>query len=371
MRVLATGGGTGGHVYPALVVIEELLSEARYQTRREQIAWVGSADSLEERILAREGLPFYTVATGALRGMGPLASVRSVFNLARGFWQARALIKRLRPEVVLATGGYVSVPLVLAARSLGCPSLVYLPDMEPGLAVRLLARVTERVAVSFAGVVAHLPAGKAFVSGYPVRRALYHTSKAAARAALSLDLERPVLLVLGGSRGARAFNEAVRASLAPLLELTQLIHICGPADYEALAALAKGLPAPLQPAYRLYPYLYEQMTDALAAADVVVSRGGASILGEFPAVGLPAVVVPYPYSGQHQKPNADYLEQRGAGVTLDNAALGERFFPVVSALLRDPARLQTMSAAARALAMPEAAPCIAKELFALARRPRK
>ncbi len=366
MRLLVTGGGTGGHVYPALAVLEVLLGDPSWAVRREDVAWVGSADSIEERILAREGLAFYAVETGAIRGMSLLTILRSLGRMGRGYRQARALIRTFRPNAVLATGGYVCVPLVLAAYAERCPAMIYLPDMEPGLAVRLLARLVRRVAVSFESVAVHLPKDKAFVSGYPVRRALYRTERAIARERLNLNAGLPVLLILGGSRGAHSINEAVRTSLDDLLTLAQVVHVCGDKDFDRLNALREGLSSERRERYHLFAYMYEGMTDAMVAADLVVARAGAATLGEFPAAGLPAVLVPYPYSGQHQLSNAAYLAERGAAVIVLDQELGGRLYPVVKELLGDAERLRTMRDAARALAVPDAAERIARELLILA-----
>lgn len=367
MRLLMTGGGTGGHVYPALAVAEAL-ADSRWAVDRRDMAWVGGANSVEERILAKEGLAFHAISVGALRGANPLSFLRNLYRMAQGHRQARELVRAFRPDVILATGGYVSVPLVWAARDMGCPVLVYLPDMQPGLAVKLLSRMAQRVAVSFDSVARYFPRDKVLVSGYPVRRALFHTSKEAARQALGLGVEAPVLLVFGGSRGAHSLNEAVRRSLGPLLELSQVVHISGLEDYPLLADVRAHLPSDWQTRYHLYAYLYEHMAAALAAADLVVARAGAATLGEFPAVGLPAILVPYPYAGQHQQANADYLTSRGAAVVIPDAELGRRLWPTVKDLLGDPKRLQAMGAASRALASPHAAEHIAAELVSLAER---
>jgi UDP-N-acetylglucosamine--N-acetylmuramyl-(pentapeptide) pyrophosphoryl-undecaprenol N-acetylglucosamine transferase len=287
-------------------------------------------------------------------------------KLWHGYWQARRLLEQFRPDAVLATGGFVSVPVVCAARSVSCPSLVYLPDMQPGLAVRLLSRFSERIAVSFESVARYFPSGKVVVSGYPVRKALFSTTGTAARQALGLEAEAPVLLVFGGSRGARSINEAVRASLGDLLRMSQVLHISGPEDYQRMADLAARLPAEAQNRYHLCSYMYEHMTAALAAADLVVARAGAATLGEFPAVGLPSILVPYPYAGQHQQVNAQYMAKHGASLVIQDTELSARLAPTVGELLRSRERLAAMSRAARSLAVPGAAATLAAELCSLA-----
>ncbi|MBE3072292.1 MAG: UDP-N-acetylglucosamine--N-acetylmuramyl-(pentapeptide) pyrophosphoryl-undecaprenol N-acetylglucosamine transferase, partial [Acidobacteria bacterium] len=334
MRLLVTGGGTGGHVYPALAVLEALRADPTHALAPEDVAWVGERDSVEERIVTREGaddtgpLAFYAIEAGALRGVNPLKAARSIAHLARGYRQARRLVESFRPQVVLATGGYVSVPLALAARSAGCGVLIYLPDMEPGLAVRWLARRVDCVAVSFDAVAQHLPGANVVVTGYPVRRALFETRRDAARRALGLPEDGAVLLVFGGSRGAHAINGAMRGTLRALLERAHVVHVTGFEDYAEADARRQGLEPALKERYHPYAYLHDGMANALVASDLVVARAGAATLGEFPAVGLPAVLVPYPHAGQHQHANADYLASRGAAVIVEDADLDGRLLPV-------------------------------------------
>lgn len=369
MRLLVTGGGTGGHVYPALSVIEALLQDAEWAMNSGDVSWVGSADSIEERVLKKEGLTFYSIATGALRGVNPLTVLRGLGALARGALEARKLMDQLRPDVVLATGGFVSVPLVLAARMVGCPVLIYLPDMEPGLAVKFTSFFAQRVAVSFESVGRHFPDDKVLISGYPVRQALHVSDKSQARDALDLVDDPPVLLILGGSRGAHSLNETVRQNLESLLHVAQVVHISGFDDHGELNRVRDSLDSDLFSRYHLYAYMYDQMTDALMAADLVVARAGAATLGEFPAVGLPAILVPYPYSGQHQYVNARCLVEQGAAIIVEDSALDTSLLPAVEGLLHCPQRLQDMSIASRKLAKPDAARVIAGELFSLVEGP--
>jgi len=203
------------------------------------------------------------------------------------------------------------------------------------------------------------------VTGYPVRADLLTTTRAAGRAALGLSEGLPVLLVLGGSTGARSINAAVRESLPRLLAICQVVHACGQPDYAALEDLRAALTVADRERYHLFAYLHE-MPQAMAAADLVVARSGAATLGEFPAVGLPAILVPYPYSGQHQARNAAYLADGGAALIIDDKDLAERLLPTIEMLLADSGQLQRMAAAARALARPDAAERIAGELVRLA-----
>jgi len=364
MRFLVTGGGTGGHVYPALSVIEALTAPNGWGVPREEILWVGRPGGMEEGIVKREGIRFEGISTGPLRGANPLQALCSVARLIKGTGQAYRLIGQFRPGAVLATGGYVSAPVIAAAWLRRCPCLIYLPDMEPGLAVRFLSRLARRVAVTFEAAGAPFGA-KAITTGYPVRSAFWNVDRAQARAALGLAEDVPVLLILGGSTGARSINEAVKASLEDFLAMAQVIHVSGQHSFEALNACREALPSPLQARYHLYAYLHE-MPMALVAADLAVARAGAATLGEFPAAGLPAILVPYPYSGQHQRPNALYLAEQGAALVIEDAQLGEQLLEAVRGLLTNGERLQVMRQAMRRLARPQAARAIAQALVSLA-----
>jgi UDP-N-acetylglucosamine--N-acetylmuramyl-(pentapeptide) pyrophosphoryl-undecaprenol N-acetylglucosamine transferase len=366
MRLLITGGGTGGHVYPALAVLEALDRDAEHA-----VAWVGGAEEqgLERDIVSRQGIPFLTVRCGAIRGAGPLGALRGAGNLARGVFDALRVLRRFGPDVVLSTGGFVSAPLVIGAWLRRCPCLIYLPDIEPGLAIRHLARWADRVAVSFEQAGDHFHPDKVVFTGYPVRQELLTMTQEDARRTLGLakGADLPILLVMGGSRGARSINRAVQRVLPELLSLARVIHISGQADVEDLRRAAQSLADNRRYRYHLHAYLHEEMSAALAAADLAVARAGAATLAEFPAVGLPAILVPYPYSGQFQDANARFLAERGAAVVLPDDGL-DRLLPTIQELLNDPTRRAAMSAAARQLSRPDAAATIVAELQTLAGR---
>lgn len=338
---------------------------------------------MEERIVTTESnLPFRALPAAALRGRGPLGLARGAATTVRGAASAARLIGELRPRAILGTGGYVCVPLFLAARARRVPAMVYLPDVVPGLAVRFLSRIAALTAVNVEDALPHLGlrAGggrPAVVTGYPVRGELFAQDRAACRRAFGLGDELPAVLVYGGSRGARSVNRAIEALLPDLLERCALIHVCGrEGDVSWLREAATRLPARLYERYKLYEYLAggeQSMVAAFGAADLAICRSGASTLAELPAAGLPAVLVPYPYV--HQDENADYLVRRGAAVKVaDDAMLGPgrpqdgALFRAVVRLFDDKHERQHMAQRSRALARPDAARSLAEALLRLAAR---
>jgi UDP-N-acetylglucosamine--N-acetylmuramyl-(pentapeptide) pyrophosphoryl-undecaprenol N-acetylglucosamine transferase len=317
--------------------------------------------------VTRAGVDFQTVQAAGLRSLSPWRMLVNASALLRGCVQAWRIIAAYEPDVLLATGGYGSAPVVVAARLQRCPVLIYLPDILPGLAVRFLSYLSGRVAVSFEASTAHFAAGKAVVTGYPVRQALYTRDAKTARQRLGLSADEQVVLVLGGSRGARTINVAVGEALERLLQKAQLIHLAGKADVVWLQQRRDGLPVDLRARYHLHDYLHEEMVDALVAADLAVARAGAATMGEFAAVGLPSVLVPYPYAGKHQEANADFMVEFGAAVKVPDEELGQGVLgDTVESLLADSDRRNAMSRNARALAKQDATRAIARQLVLLA-----
>lgn len=351
-------------MYPALAVAEALNN----LQPGVELTFVGSAGGFERPLVAASGVAFAhydEVRAGPLHGVGVGRAARSLVSLAVGTLQALRLVARHRPQALLLTGGWVALPTTLAAWLRRVPVMIYLPDIEPGLTIRALRWFARRVAVTAPAACAHFRPGQAVVTGYPLRSSLRRATREAAVAHFGLKPDRRTLLVFGGSRGARAINYALLDIAPALLEDgVQIIHITGTLDWPELEARWRSLGAPEH--YHMFAYLHEEMGLALAAADLVVSRAGASVLGEFPAFGLPAVLIPYPYAWRYQQVNADYLAGRGAALRLDEAQMAARLLPTIRELLGDPARLATMRAAAAALAVPDAAARAAAELARLA-----
>ena len=319
---------------------------------------------MEGDLIRRAGIRFVGIPGGGLHGVALLNAVRNGWELARAVFVARKLMRDERPAALLATGGFVSGPVAVAARMEGVPMMVTVPDVEPARSVKAISRLARQVAVSVSDSLAYFPKGKAVVTGYPLGERVTRWTRAAGREALGLG-EELVLLVFGGSRGARSINRAVLANLEALTGLAHVVHISGTLDWPEVEAARDALPASVQARYRAYPYLYERMGAAMAAADLVVSRSGASVLGEFPHFGLPAILVPYPYAWRYQRVNAGWLVDRGAATIVEDADLPKLLVPTVRELLSDGARRQAMAEAARGLAHPDAAERAAEMLYRL------
>jgi UDP-N-acetylglucosamine--N-acetylmuramyl-(pentapeptide) pyrophosphoryl-undecaprenol N-acetylglucosamine transferase len=326
--------------------------------------WVGGQGGMETALVKRAGIPFNAIPAAGLHGVGLRNLPRNLRLLGRGYQNSRQIVREFKPQALFFTGGFVAAPMALAGRKV--PSLVYVPDIEPGLALRTIGRFARRIAVSADASRSYFPDGAPIVvTGYPVRPGFGLHGKAAAREALGVEPAGPVLLVFGGSKGARSINTAVLQHLDRLLELAQVIHITGEVDWPTMDN-RRGRLGPKAGRYHARAYLHEEMPLAFAAADLALSRAGASSLGEFPAAGLPAVLVPYPHAWRYQKVNADYLASRAAAVVLEDERLPDNLLPLIEDLLRDPDRLAAMSAAMRGLARPEAASAIATELLQMA-----
>lgn len=359
-------GGTGGHVYPALAVAEALHRRA---PTAEPPIFVGTRDGFERPLVEASGLQFrayHEIEAGPLNGVGLSRALLSLAKLARGTWQSWRILGHERPGALLLTGGWANVPLALAAALRRVPMLVYLPDIEPGLTIRVVARLAQRVAMTAPQSDAYFRPGQGVALGYPLRQAVLRATRAAGLAHFGLDENWPVLLVFGGSRGARSLNIALATILPDLLERAQVIHISGTTDWAASQARTPQLSPQQAARYRAFPYLHDDMGLAFACADLALCRSGASTLGELPYFGLPAILVPYPHAWRYQKVNADYLAQQGAALVLSDEALGEQLWPMLCALLDDAPRRQAMRQAALALRQADSAERIAELWLSLA-----
>lgn len=367
-RLLVTGGGTGGHTYPALTAIRTLQGRLAAAGGTLDVLWIGTADGLEARVAPAEGIAFKTVATGKIRrSSNPLkmlsaANVRDMARVPLGVAQARSIVSAFRPDVVLATGGYVAVPAGLAARLGRRPLVLHEQTVRLGLANRKLASSATRIAVSSESSLPLLPAEvreRAVVTGNPVRPEVLggHGDKAVLALNLTeFDRRLPTVYVTGGAQGAEQINGVVRDVLPWLLNQANVIHQCGPANVDELRVAAAGLDPVLAGRYHLTGFVGPELPDVLALADIVVSRSGAGTVAELTALGKPAVFIPLATSaGDEQAHNARHLQEAGAAVALAGEVTAHRLRDAVGPLLTDPARRQAMAERARAHGRPDAA----------------
>lgn len=372
-----TGGGTGGHVGPALAVLQTLQRRSPALVVR----YLGSEAGIEARLAREAGIEFVGVATGKLRrsSRGPLgllsaANLRDLFRVPLGVLQSLSAVRAFRPDVVLATGGYVSVPPVLAAWLLRVPILTHEQTVTVGLANRIAGRFATRIALTFEGARDELPAAlrkKAFVTGNPVREAVFDGDRARAARRFGFvpeDDALPCLYVTGGAQGARVINQAVAGAIEALTAGARVLHQCGAAAEKELEAVREGMPPAVARRWQVMAFVpSEAIGDAWALCDLLLARAGAGTVTEACAMGKPAVFVPLvPASGDEQTRNAQRSAEAGGAVILRQADCDpDRVREAVLPLLSDPARRAAMGAAVRKLATPRAADDLAEALLAL------
>jgi len=314
----------------------------------------------------RAGIPYRSIPAAGVHGVGLRTLPGNMAKLARGMAASRRILREFKPDALFFTGGFVAAPMAVAGWKI--PTVLYVPDIEPGLALKFLSRFADVVTVTADDSRRFFQRSNRIVlTGYPLRADLSNWSREKAVSHLGLDAaqSKPTLLVTGGSKGARSINMAVLKHLNELLGFAQVIHITGSLDWQVVEKAAQELPAGLRANYHAMPYLHE-MGAALAAADLVLSRAGASTLGEYPLFGLPAVLVPYPYAWRYQKVNADFLAERNAAVVLRDELLEDNLLDVLKDILLDKNKLEAMSIAMKKISHPNAATAIASRLFELA-----
>jgi len=370
-------------VYPALAVLQEMrnnlaeLSDTKIRSEtatvtksinvHNQILWVGSTGGMEKDLVERSGIPFKSIPAAGLHGVGWRALPGNLRQMVRGYQQAKRILDEFQPDTLFLTGGYIAAPVALAGRKI--PSLLFVPDIEPGLALKMVARFANRIALSTEESCRYFPRRKGIVvTGYPTRKDLQKWDIASARRLFDLSSELPVLLVFGGSKGARSINRALLFALPELLQEMQVVHISGDLDWPEIDKARKELPirTAYSDRYKAFPYLHDEMGAAFTVADLVVSRAGASVLGEFPLFGLPAILVPYPYAWRYQQLNAQYLARRGAALIINDTDLQKKLSTEVKNLVRDQDRLERMRIAMQSLAQLNAAREIATILQEMA-----
>lgn len=358
MKLLLTGGGTGGHIYPALAVAKDY----KKNDPAVDILYVGTKRGLENDIVPRAGFAFRTIDVMGLKRSMSFDTLKTFWLLLKGLGQARKIIREFQPDLVIGTGGYVCAPVLFMARLMGCKTMIHEQNVFPGLTNRFLSRWVHRICISFPEAERYFPkAGhKVVLTGNPRASEVVRVDPERARkvaAALGLSPARKTVVVVSGSRGARPINEAVLQMLPKVANQRrfQLLYITGQIHYEAIQQRMRDMGVQTAETIIVRPFVYE-MPELLSLTDLMVGRAGATTIAELTAMGVPAVFIPSPYvTANHQELNARWVVDHGGAVMLREAELsGERLWQTIQPLIFDDERLQAMRQSSRALGIPDA-----------------
>lgn len=347
-RILLAGGGTGGHLYPGLAIAERL------QSLGAECRFVGTTRGIEARVVPARGFPLHLIHARGLAGK-PWQKIMAALTSLWGVLDCLSLLGRHRPQLVISTGGYVCAPMLLASAVRGIPVLMLEQNALPGKVNRKLGRLANKICLSFAESAHFFPQKKCVVTGNPVRQEILSATRAEGLAHFSLPEGRPVLLVTGASQGAASLNEAVLRALPMWKEHPwTVLHLTGANHFEMIKERSSPLLEGAVLDYRPFAYMNE-MHLAYAAAQLVVSRAGATTLAELTARGLPSILIPYPWAAErHQDVNAETLVQRGAAIKIDDSSVVELLADAVAGLMEDSGRLGKMAEASLAGGCPHA-----------------
>ncbi|WP_040206025.1 undecaprenyldiphospho-muramoylpentapeptide beta-N-acetylglucosaminyltransferase [Neobacillus jeddahensis] len=301
--IVFTGGGSAGHVTPNIAIINEIRTEWT-------ISYIGSKKGIEKELIVKIDIPYYGISSGKLRRYVDVENVIDLFRVIKGCVEARRILKRVKPDLVFSKGGFVSVPVILAARSLHIPIFIHESDMTPGLANKISQRFATKIFTSFEETKKFFPKSKTMAIGSPIRREVLMGSKEKGRRFLDFHQGRPILTIMGGSLGAKKINEVVRTALPQLRATYQIVHLCGKNNVDSsLSSL---------PGYRQFEYVHEELPDILAATNIVITRGGSNSIFEFLALKIPMLIIPLSLqqSRGDQIVNAKAFEKEGFSQTL-------------------------------------------------------
>ncbi len=311
-HIVLTGGGTAGHVTPNIALIARLKEEGY------KISYIGSYTGIEKTLIEEQGIPYYGISSGKLRRYFDLKNFTDPFRVLKGFGEARKLLKKLQPDIVFSKGGFVSVPVVVAAGRLKIPTIIHESDMTPGLANKLCIPSAVKVCCNFPETKSHLPEGKAVVTGTPIRQELLSGDPQKGRDFTGFTSDKPVILIIGGSLGAQAVNTAVRNILPQLLPEFQVVHLCGKGKKdESLTGLT---------GYVQYEYIEKELADLFAMADIVISRAGANAICELQALKKPNLLIPLSANASRgdQILNARSFEKQGFSMVLEEEEITDQ-----------------------------------------------
>jgi UDP-N-acetylglucosamine--N-acetylmuramyl-(pentapeptide) pyrophosphoryl-undecaprenol N-acetylglucosamine transferase len=302
--IVFTGGGSAGHVTPNLAIINEIRNEWNIQ-------YIGSKKGIEKELIEKIQVPYHAISSGKLRRYIDFENIVDVFRVLKGCLEARRVLKKLKPDLVFSKGGFVSVPVIVAARLLKIPIFIHESDMTPGLANKISQRFATKIFTSFDETVKYFPKDKAMAIGSPIRKDVLVGSAEKGRRFLDFHGARPILTIMGGSLGARKINEAVREALGPLTAKYQIVHLCGKNNLDKSLESVTG--------YKQFEYVHDELPDILAATDLVITRGGSNAIFEFLALNIPMLIIPLglQQSRGDQILNAKAFAEKGFSLTLE------------------------------------------------------
>jgi UDP-N-acetylglucosamine--N-acetylmuramyl-(pentapeptide) pyrophosphoryl-undecaprenol N-acetylglucosamine transferase len=311
-KIILTGGGTAGHVTPNIALLPAL-KEAGYE-----VEYIGSYNGMEKDLIEKEGIPYHGISSGKLRRYFDWKNFSDPFRVIHGYGQARSLIRKIKPSIVFSKGGFVSVPVVLAAKSLHVPAIIHESDMTPGLANRIAMRGAVKICCNFPETLKYLPEGKGVLTGSPIRQQLLHGDRKKALEFTGLTGEKPILLIIGGSLGSVFINNAVRGAIDDLLKRFEIIHLCGKGN------LDHSLDE--KPGYVQYEYISKELPDLFAAADLVISRAGANAICELLALHKPNILIPLSRNASRgdQILNANSFKKQGFSYVIEEEDVNEK-----------------------------------------------
>jgi UDP-N-acetylglucosamine--N-acetylmuramyl-(pentapeptide) pyrophosphoryl-undecaprenol N-acetylglucosamine transferase len=307
-KIVFTGGGSAGHVTPNIAIINELHNDW-------DISYLGSKKGIEKELIQKINIPYYGISSGKLRRYIDFENFIDMFRVIKGCFEARRILRKLKPNLLFSKGGFVSVPVILAAKSLRIPIFIHESDMTPGLANKISQRFATRIFTSFEETKAFFPEHITTAIGSPIRKEILNGSAEKGRAFLGFDIKRPIITIMGGSLGARKINEVVRESLKELTEHFQVVHLCGKNNRDDSLANYPG--------YRQFEYVHDELSDILAATDMVITRGGSNAIFEFLALNIPMLIIPLGLNQSRgdQILNAQAFQDKGYSLTLEEEKL--------------------------------------------------
>jgi UDP-N-acetylglucosamine--N-acetylmuramyl-(pentapeptide) pyrophosphoryl-undecaprenol N-acetylglucosamine transferase len=351
MNIVVSGGGTGGHIYPALALIREIKKE----TKDAKFLYIGTEKGLESKLVTMENIPFKSIHITGFKRKVSLENMKTVMRFIKGVSESKRMLKEFQADVVIGTGGYVCGPVVYAAAKLGIPTIIHEQNSVPGLTNKFLSRYVDRIAVCFEEARPYFPDQKVVLTGNPRASEVLNQDGVKGRLSAGLSLTKPVVLIVGGSRGARPINDAVLQSLSQLGEKPyQVLYVTGDVHYDKVKKEVEQIGNPRNVVIK--PFVHN-MPEILAGTDLTVARAGATTLAELTSLGIPSILIPSPYvTNNHQEKNARALsDHHAAELLLENDLNGQKLVEEIDRILMNEQKLNEMKKASKQLGIPDAA----------------